>query len=149
MKFFFKNDQMGPLFQIFLIFQLLSGGVINLSYCTKLVVTCRRVVNYVIAIDLHTKWGNGFFFRKNCDFSTFWNFHFFHFSDLSLFLSEFSTVGDGIGLKMFTYDPYYPTLAITPFRPNGPFTYEMAHIETKLCHSVVPKSAAELQQMKR
>ncbi len=29
---------------------------------------------------------------------------------------------------MFTYEPYYPPLAITPFLPNGPFTYEMPHI---------------------
>ncbi len=37
-KIVFKNDQMGPLFQIFLIFQLLSGGVTNLFSCTKLLV---------------------------------------------------------------------------------------------------------------
>ncbi len=55
MNFFFKNDQMGPLFQIFLIFQLLSGGVTNLFSCTKLfVVPWRRVVNYVIATVSHT-----------------------------------------------------------------------------------------------
>ncbi len=64
MKFFFKNDHMGPLFLIFLIFQLYSGGVINLfSYTKLLVVTCRRVVNYVIA-DSHSWWGNGFFLEK-------------------------------------------------------------------------------------
>ncbi len=36
MEFFSKNDQMGPVFQIFFIFQLLSGGVTNLFSCTKL-----------------------------------------------------------------------------------------------------------------
>ncbi len=56
MKFFFRNDQIGPLFQVFLIFQLLSGEVINLFSCAKLlVVTCRRVVNYVVATDSHTR----------------------------------------------------------------------------------------------
>ncbi len=30
--------------------------------------------------------------------------------------------------QMFTDGPYYPTLAVTPFRRNGPFTYEMPHI---------------------
>ncbi len=30
--------------------------------------------------------------------------------------------------QIFTYGPYYPPLAITPFRSNETFTYEMLHI---------------------
>ncbi len=104
-KFFFKNDQMGPSFQIFLIFRLWSGGVTNLSSSTKLfVVTCKKVVNYAIATNSHTWWGNGFFFffRKKLKL---WFFNILNFSPFSffrfkcLFLSKFLTVGDGIGIK--------------------------------------------------
>ncbi len=99
MKFFFKNDHMGPSFQIFLIFQLLSGGVTNLFSCTKLlVVTCRRVENYFIPSDSHTLWENGLFVGwgecKYCDFSTLWHFYFFHFPDLSVcFSAKFQQLG--------------------------------------------------------
>ncbi len=95
---------MDPLFLVFLIFQLLSGGVTNLfSYTELLVVTCKRVVNYVIATDSHTRWENGFFLKKKMLKLRFLNilkfslFSYFRFK--CLFLSEFSTVGDGIGLK--------------------------------------------------
>ncbi len=97
MNFFLKNYRIGPLYQIFLIFQLLSGGVTNLFSCTKLlVVTCRRVINYIVATDSHTWWGNGFFLVKSVkwDFSIFWNFHFFHFSNLSVrFSANFQLFG--------------------------------------------------------
>ncbi len=36
--------------------------------------------------------------------------------------------------QMCTYGPYYSPLAITPFRPNGPFTYEMPHISNILIY---------------
>ncbi len=104
MTFFFKSDWVVPLFQIFLIFQLLSKGVTNLFSCTKLlVVTCRKSVNYVTATDSHAWWGNGFFLGggelklRFLNILKFLHFLFFRFK--CLFLSEFSTFEDGIGLK--------------------------------------------------
>ncbi len=52
-------------------------------------------------------------------------FSFFRFK--YLFLSEFSTIGWNWS-EMFTFDPYYPFLAIPPFPPNGSFTYELPHM---------------------
>ncbi len=101
--FFFKRDQMDPLFQIFLIFQLLSEGVTNLLSCSQsLVVTRRRVIICLIATDSHTWWENGFFQEKNVkllflNILKFSLFSYFRFK--CLFLSKFLTIVDGIGLK--------------------------------------------------
>ncbi len=103
MKFFLRPTKWTLYSKSFFIFQLLSGEVTNLFFCTKfLVVTCRRVVNYVIAADTHMtrKWL--FFWKKILKLRfvyilKFSLFPFFRFK--CLFLSKFSTVGDGIGLK--------------------------------------------------
>ncbi len=82
--------------------------------------------------DSHTWWGNYFFLEKELklrflNILKFSLFSFFRFK--RLFLSKFSTVENDNWSQMFTYGPYYPLLAITPFWPNGSFTYEMPHIQ--------------------
>ncbi len=142
MKFFFKNDQMDSLFQIFLIFQLLFGGLINQFSCTKLlVVTCRRVVNYVVVTDSHTWWGNGFFLKKKVKIVISQHFEIFTFFIFQIKVSVSQQIFNCWGwnrTQMFTCGLYYPLLTITPFWPNGPFTYEMAHLWNLQHH---PKSA--------
>ncbi len=121
---------MGPSFQIFLIFQLLSGGVTNLfSYIKLLLDTCRRVINYVVATDSHTWWENGIFLEKNVKIlisQHFEIFTFFHFSYSSVCSQQIFNSWGWNWSQMFTY----PHLAITPFRPNGPFNNELSQLKT-------------------
>ncbi len=118
---------MGPLFQIFLIFQLLPGGVTNVFSCTKfLVVSCRRDVNYVIVTNSHTWWGKAFFWKQMLKLD-FLNFEIFIFSFFRLkCLSTKSQQGMELVSNVYLW-PIPPSLAITPFWPNEPFTYEVPH----------------------
>ncbi len=50
-------------------------------------------------------------------------------------MSVFQQIFDSWGWnwsQMFIYGPYYPFLAITLFRPDGPFTHEMPQIENNV-----------------
>ncbi len=91
-NFFPMNHQIGPLFQIFLIFQLLFGGVTNLFSCTKVVggylqKSCKLCHSHWFTYMMRKWLFSGKIMLKLRYFSTFWNFHFLHFSDLSIYFS--------------------------------------------------------------
>ncbi len=73
----------------------------------------------------------GFFSGKNVKIAISQHFEFFTFFILQIDVFVSQRICNSWGWnwsQMFTYSSYYPQLAITSFRSNGPFTYEMSHM---------------------
>ncbi len=117
---------MGPLFQIFLIFQLLFGGGYKPIFLHKVVngywqKSCKLCNSHWFAYMMR-KW---LFSGQKCQ-NIFWNFHCFHFTDLSVcFSANFQLLGTELVSNVYVWPILPSPLAITPFWPNGPFTYKM------------------------
>ncbi len=109
MKFFSRRTKWA-FYSKFFSFSNFCLEVTNLFSCTKLlVVTRRRVVNYVTDTDSHTWGGNGFFLENKLLFLNILKFSLFHFSNLSVYYSaNFQQLGTELILNVYLW-PILPS----------------------------------------